>query len=250
MCLSDSPTPCRALVVSPDSGASRQISDALQEYALSVDVGVDISAASEQFSSRKYEAVLLDLSLGDDVLSCLREIRCSASNRLAVTFALTSGKDDTVLAQKRGFGFVLERPLTPESIRDTLRVSYGLMVRERRRYFRCSIVVPVLLNGKAALETRTINVSEGGLAVSNSPPLEPGSKATVEFTLSDPPLLIRANARVCWSNDKGEAGLSFVHLPFDMTSALQQWLAVKLEEQLPGNVAGRIRNHVWLRRRK
>ena len=45
----------------------------------------------------------------------LQQIRNSASNRTAVTFAITSDQNDTSFALKQGFSFVLEHPLSPES---------------------------------------------------------------------------------------------------------------------------------------
>jgi hypothetical protein len=117
----------------------------------------------------------------------------------------------------------------PDSIRHTLRVAYGMIVRERRRYFRYPVVVPAVLNRRVAPEVfgRTINISERGVALRASPLLAPGSEGTAQFTLPDPPLRITAESKVCWNNEKGEMGLSFLFLPFDIASELQSWLAQK-----------------------
>jgi hypothetical protein len=130
---------------------------------------------------------------------------------------------------------VLQRPLTSESIGHTLKVAYGSIMRERRRYFRYPVVVPVVLNRKmaAAVFGQTVNISECGMALSTLTPLAPGSEATVQFTLPDPLLRITAESKVCWNNEKGEVGLSFHFLPFDCASQLQSWVAQKLEKQLP-----------------
>ena len=63
--------------------------------------------------------------------------------------------------------------------------------------------------------------------------LEAGLEASIEFTLLDPKLRIKTDARVCWNNEDGKTGLSFVGMPFDLTSALSQWLSLKLEKELP-----------------
>jgi hypothetical protein len=185
----------------------------------------------------------VDLSLEGYTDACLQQIRISASNRTAVTFALTSSPEDTARALKQGFHFALERPLTPDSISHTLRAAYGLIVRERRRYFRFPVSVPATLNRKAAAEVYglTINISECGMALWTSTPLTPGSEGTAQFTLPDPAVPITAESRVCWSNEKGEMGLSFLFLPYDMASELQAWLARKLEEGLPQLVADKFR---------
>lgn len=230
------------LIVSRDEAASRQISDVLNEHALGAETSVDTSAALDRLARRKYEALIVDLSLGGQAEGFLEQIRASPSNRTAVTFAVTS-EYDTAYALKRGFSFVLEKPLALESIRHTLKVAYGLIVRERRRYFRFPVSVPAVLNRKSAAEVygRTINISERGMALRASIPLAPGSEGTAQFTLPDPPLSITAESKVCWSNEEGDAGLSFLFLPFDMASELQAWLARKLEDEIPQLVADKFR---------
>jgi len=223
------------LLVSRDEIASRQVTDAMQQLAVSVEVCVDISAAADRLSRRKFEGVVIDLALGGQGIVCLEHVRASASNRTAVIFTLTSSSQENAHALKAGSSFVLQRPLTSESIGHTLKVAYGSIMRERRRYFRYPVVVPVVLNRKmaAAVFGQTVNISECGMALSTLTPLAPGSGATVQFTLPDPLLRITAESKVCWNNEKGEVGLSFHFLPFDCASQLQSWVAQKLEKQLP-----------------
>jgi len=215
----------------------------VQRECLQFETTVHNLVALDRIGREKFEAVVVDLAIGNPVSGFLQQIRQSASNRTAVVFAITSNSDETTDALKQGFRFVLERPLTPESIGHTLKVAYGLIVRERRRYFRYPVVVPVVLNRKAAPEVygRTVNVSECGMALSTSTPLPPGLEGTAQFTLPDLPLQVTAESRVCWNNAKGEAGLSFLFMPFDIASELQAWLAGKLEEQLPDTVTDRFR---------
>lgn len=230
-----------ALVVSRDTIASAQISDVFREHALSVEVSYDMSAALNRLNRRKFEAVVVDSCLASQAV--LQQIHASPSNRSAVTFALTSGRENTARALTQGFGFVLERPLTPDAISHTLRVAYGMIVRERRRYFRYAISVPAVFSRKAAPEVfgRTINISENGMALSTLTPLAPGSEGTARFTLPDLLQEMRAECRVCWNRENGEAGLSFLFLPSNLASELQAWLMQKLEKQLPEFVAEKFR---------
>jgi CheY-like chemotaxis protein len=231
------------LIVSPDAMACRQISDVLQEHALSVEVFGDPSIALHYLSQRKFEAVVVDSTLEDQATAFFRQIRGSALNRTAVAFALTRGSQETTAALRDGFSFVLERPLTTESISHTLKVAYGMIVRERRRYFRYPVSVPAVLSRKNAPEVfaRTVNVSENGLSLRASVPLPPGSEGTVQFTLPEPPLQITAESKVCWNDGEGCAGLVFLFFPSDQASQLQAWLAQKLEEQLPQLVTEKFR---------
>ncbi|MGB0110297.1 MAG: hypothetical protein WBP52_17500, partial [Terriglobales bacterium] len=140
----------------------------LQQLAVSVEVCASISAAADRLSRHKFEGVVIDLELGDQGLVCLEHVRASASNRTAVIFTLTSSSQENAHALKAGSSFVLQRPLTSESIGHTLKVAYGSIMRERRRYFRYPVVVPVVLNRKmaAAVFGQTVNISECGMALS------------------------------------------------------------------------------------
>jgi hypothetical protein len=185
------------LLVSRDEIASRQVTDAMQQLAVSVEVCV----------------------------------------------TLTSSSQETAHALKAGSSFVLQRPLTSESIGHTLKAAYGLITRERRRYFRYPVAVPVVLNRKTAPEVfgQTVNISERGMALTTLTPLAPGTEATAQFTLPDPLLRITAESKTCWNNEKGEVGLSFHFLPSDLASQLQSWLAQKLEKNYPQLVTDKFR---------
>jgi ActR/RegA family two-component response regulator len=233
-----------ALIVSEDGMATRHLAEALQELALSVEVCIKVSDALDRVRHSKLEVCVIDFSLGNQATHFLEQVRGSVSNRTAVTFAITSGSGETAHALKAGASFALERPLSLDSIRHTLNAAYGLIVRERRRYFRCPISLPVAASRKGESEIfgRTINISERGMALSTSTPLMPGSGVTVQFTLTNPQLAIAAECKVCWHNDKGESGLSFFFLPANLSSELQGWLAQRLEQQLPERVTRRFQS--------
>jgi ActR/RegA family two-component response regulator len=223
-----------ALIVSDDAMATRHLTEALQELALSVEVCIKVAGGLDRVERTKLEVGVIDFALGDMAPVFLERMRASASNRTAVTFAITSSSVETARALRAGSTFALERPLSLDSIRHTLRAAYGLIVRERRRYFRYPITVPAALSRKAAPEIfgKTANVSESGLLFTAPTPLMPGSEVTAQFSLAEPRISISAECKVRWSNDKGEAGLSFIFLPASSGAELQAWLARRLEEQL------------------
>ena len=51
----------------------------------------------------------------------------------------------------------------------------------------------------------------------------PGTEVTIQFTLTNPQLAITADCKVCWHNDKGQSGLLFLFLPYNLSSELQAW---------------------------
>lgn len=226
-----------ALIVSEDAVATRYLAEAMQELALSVEVCIKVSDALDRVKHSKLEVCVIDFLLGSQATRFLEQVRASASNRTAITFAITSSSSETAQVLKRGSSFALERPLTSDSIRHTFNAAYGLIVRERRRYFRCPISVPAAASGKGESEVfgKTVNVSERGMAISTSTPLMPGAEVTMQFTLTNPQLAITAECKVCWRNNKGQSGLSFLFLPSNLGSDLQAWLGRRLEQQVPGH---------------
>jgi c-di-GMP-binding flagellar brake protein YcgR len=146
------------------------------------------------------------------------------------------------LAFRKKSQFVFERPLSAQSIHKTLKPAYGLILRERRRYFRCSISMPVIIQRQSRQEIRCIsaNISGGGMALSTTVPLAPGESVRVQFTLPDHRVPFFAESTICWSKT-GHLGVRFVSMSDDHKSQLQAWLSQKLEQTLPALVADQFR---------
>ena len=228
-----------ALLASADPVTIQHFSDALQELSIAPDICQEVSAAVGLLNRRKFDAVIVDLQLGEQSGLILDEVHLSPSNRTAVTFAISGGGAEGSALRKRS-GFVFERPLSTQSIRRTLKPAYGLILRERRRYFRCPISIPVTILRQSMPEVscNSVNISDGGMAVSTFVPLIPGEDVQVQFTLPDHKEPFSAESRICWWK-MGHLGVRFVSLSRESKSELQDWLSRKLEEMLPEFVARR-----------
>ncbi len=227
------------LLASDDPVTIQQLSHALEELSLSPDVCREGPAAVGLLNRRKFDAVIVDFQLGEQAGLILDKARLSPSNRTAVTFAISSGKAECAAFRKRS-EFVFERPLSRGTIRRTLKPAYGLILRERRRYFRCPLSIPVVILKRTKPEVRcnSVNVSEGGMALSTIAPLNPGEKVRVQFTLPGHEVPFLADSMICWLKT-GHIGLRFVSLSQEHKSELQGWLSRKLEDMLPEIVAGK-----------
>ena len=186
---------------------------------------------------RKFDAVIVDLQLGEQAGMILSEIRLSPSNRTAVTFAISSSDAEGTAFRKRS-EFIVERPLSAQLIRSILKPAYGLILRERRRYFRYPVSVPVTVLRTHTPEVRchSVNISEGGMALSTFVPLRLGEGVQVQFTLPGHEVPFSVKSTVCWSKT-GYLGVRFVSLLQEQKSDLQVWLSLKLEKMLPYLVA-------------
>jgi CheY-like chemotaxis protein len=231
------------LLVSNDAAAIKHLSEAMQPLAMSPEVCFEVPTALGLLNRKKFDAVIVDLQLGSQASSIVEKVRLSPSNRTAVIFAISDSDTETASAFKAGSNFVLRRPLSLPSIDRSLKVAYGLIVRERRRYFRCPVEIPATISRPAMAEIhgQTLNISEGGMAVNTSVSLAPGVKVQVHFTLPARKSRFVVDAAVCWCKEK-YLGLQFSALSPQLTSELQEWLARRLEESLPQSVADRFQS--------
>jgi CheY-like chemotaxis protein len=229
-----------ALLASADPLTIQQFSHALQQLSISPEVCQEVPEAIGLLKYRKFDAIIVDLRLAERSGMILDEVRLSPSNRTAVTFAISSNDGESTTAVRKGSGFVFERPLSKESIRRTLRPAFGLILRERRRYFRCAVAIPVSIRRRTMPEARCccINISEGGMAVSTIVPLSAGEDVQVQFTLPGHKTPFVAESRICWLKT-GLLGVRFVSFSQGHKSELQGWLSLKLEAMLPDSVAGK-----------
>jgi len=227
-----------ALLVSPDPVTIQQLSCALEELSISPEVCQEVPASIRLLNCQKFDAVIIDLQLGAQSGVILDEVRHSPSNQMAVTFSISGSDAAATAAFRKRSCFVFERPLSTQSIRGTLKPAYGLILRERRRYFRYPVAIPVTILRRNMPEVccYTLNISEGGMAVSTFVPLSAGEEVQVQFTLPDHKVPFLAESTICWLKT-GHLGIRFVSLSGDQKSELQDWLSQKLEEMLPEFVA-------------
>lgn len=224
-------------MVSADPLTIQQFSRTLQQLSIAPDICREATTAIRLLNRRKFDAVIVDLQSGEGAGRILDEVRLSPSNRTAVTFAIASDTNGSAALGKRA-SFVFERPLSTQSIRSTLKPAYGLILRERRRYFRCPISIPVVIRrqNKPELRCSGVNISEGGMALSTFVPLSSGEEVDVQFSLPGHKVAFLIESTICWWKT-GHLGLRFVSLSQQHRSELQGWLSRKLEEMIPQFVA-------------
>lgn len=236
----------RVLVVSHDGNTVQSLTQAMQELALYPEVCHEVPSAIRLLNSRKFEGVMIDLSLGEAAKTILEGVRASRANRSSIIFTISRSHEGSAEALRGGSSFVLEQPLSADAISRTLRAAYGLIVRERRRYFRCLVAVQAVVRktGCGDIQCRTINISEGGMALLTAASLEPGCETTVLFRLPNHHFQFALEAFVCWSDSQGRAGFRFAAPPGKWESELQEWLSERLEESLPESVAEKFRREM------
>ena len=132
----------RALLVSAEIQTIDTLCYYMGKLAMHVDVCSDFTSATRKLCHAKYEAIVVDFKDAAAALELLKKSREMTSHKAAVVIAILNANDEMPSAFRAGASFVLVKPISPTVLMRTLKVSYPLMVNERRRYFRCPITDP------------------------------------------------------------------------------------------------------------
>lgn len=189
--------------------------------------------ALAQLLGHKFEAIVLDFDSFRGILPTREMLHQNHANRNLVVFAVTS-EESRNKAMQHGASFVFDRPLDQVRIAKVLRTAYGLMLRDRREYFRLAIESPVALrrNSGEILEGKTINVSRTGMAIST--PISFASGETVELSLRIPDMGISIGGigKIIWDDRHGKAGICFECKTLEESASFSAWLDNRFYEQL------------------
>jgi hypothetical protein len=227
----------RALLVTPDPWLVTNFTNISRELGIDAQKSGKTAGVPEELGRTKYEAVLVDFDNVPDTLSILARVRESPANKNAVIFAVASGASKEE-ALKQGANFVFGRPLEAKEIRRVLYAGYDLMARERRRYFRCTAALQVLLTQTSTttdVRCTTINISSSGMALSTPFPLNPGAEVRIILFLQATGPVVRANGTVVWDDKHGKTGIRFqCSIERDQVE-LESWLDRNFDQLLaPG----------------
>ena len=220
-------------MISRDRDAAEILRPTLDKMAVTVEVCQAATAAGEIMVARKFDAIVVDcddLSGGIELMEALRKTR---SNKSSVVFALLNGKTTTQMAFQLGANFVLQKPITPLNATRCFNAALTFMTREKRRYFRHPVEMPVkVLFGNEEMMATTTNLSEGGMAVRCRGKLPGQIKVMLQFTLPESRSSLELKAEVAWIDDLGRAGIRFTDVPQSSQYQLEKWLTEHLEKKL------------------
>jgi hypothetical protein len=173
--------------------------------------------------------VFIDMEVSD-ALGLIAAIRKGTSNSKSAIFACVRSSKESTVTLSAGANFLLLKPLTEESVALHITIARDLLERERRRYFRHAVSLPVSLrDSDGEQRARMTNLSEGGMAVRTSRPLKYSSVVEFEFELSFG-VTVSGKGQVAWTNKEGLAGIFMQMIHGKGRELLEAWLVSR--EQL------------------
>jgi DNA-binding response OmpR family regulator len=223
-----------SLLISGDVSVHRVLRPTLEKLSIRVEVCNAAKAGEDVLLSEKFDAVIVDCDDMQGGQELLQNVRKTPSNRNSVSFAILNGKTTTQRAFEMGANFVLQKPISSLNANRCFNAALSFMERERRRYFRHPIEMPVLVYFASAqsVKATTTNISEGGMAIRYTGTWPKENPSKLQFSLPGTKLTLEPKAELSWADGVGKAGLRFVDLPQSSKHQMETWLGDLMEKAL------------------
>jgi DNA-binding response OmpR family regulator len=224
-----------SLLLSRDAEVFRVLRATLEKLSIEIEVCQEAKKASDILISQKFDAVIVDCDDMPGGVGVLEGLRATPSNKSSVTFAIVNERTSTQEAFGMGVNFVLHKPLSVLNTSRCFNAALSFMLRERRRYFRHPVKMPVclVLDGKE-IKGESTNISEGGIALLLHQALPKNATPRLQFTLPASGPALDVDTEVAWADLKGYVGLRFLNLPASSQELLEGWLTTQMERQTSG----------------
>jgi len=217
------------VLVSSDYSTMNAVSGGVKKYGAKFILVPNGEAARDCLKRRKIDGVFVDLEV-PGALGVIEGIRKGTSNSKAVIFACVTSSKEHTQALSAGANFLLRKPVQEDSIALHITIAKELLDRERRRYFRHALSIPVVLKeGDVEQNARMTNLSEGGMAVRTVKPLKHSAVIDFAFDLSHG-ATVSGKGQVAWINSEGVAGIVLQIFHGKGREHLESWLSA--QEQL------------------
>jgi CheY-like chemotaxis protein len=219
------------LLVSNDYATLTAVSGGVKKYGAKFALVPTAEAARDYLDRKKIDGVFVDMQLPGS-LELIEGVRKGASNAKVAIFACVESARQSTATLNAGANFLLRKPLNVDAVGLHITIAKEIMLRERRRYFRHPVNLPVTLkDGEAEQHARIVNLSEGGMAVRGVKLLKQATGIEFWFELALG-AEISGKGLVAWTSSEGMAGILVHTLQGMGRGHLDAWLTAR-EQLLP-----------------
>lgn len=205
------------------------LQQALSDLGIAVEVFSSSSLAYENERQHKFDAVIVDCDT-DGGTDFLKSIQTSLTNAQSLALAVVSSDIGLPAAFQMGANLALQKPLSLDAVRSSLRTAYGLILQERRRHFRYPVDLPVQIypDEQTIIHATAINLSEGGMALKCERELSDNSQVKLSFYLPGTKSGMELHAIVIWKDPLGRIGVRFDAPNVTTRHRLNEWLEAQV----------------------
>ena len=231
----------QALLLSRDHDVVRTMRRAFETVSIGVNVVTASEQALEAINKQKFDAVLVDVDDVHEASNVIPRLRAGKSNQRSIVFAITNGITSVKAAFEMGSNFVLDKPVSFERATRSLRAAHGLIMRERRRYFRVpvSFSAEISFGNASNVVVPVSNISEGGLSLKMDRGTTVHGQVTVRLTLPKTTRPLELRGEFVGANRGVNIGVRFHNMPPEVKAQLDAWLNKQIEEATPELIGGR-----------
>jgi c-di-GMP-binding flagellar brake protein YcgR len=216
----------KSLVLCSEEKIVRVLRRVLGDLEIGVELCADADSALRKLTRQRFEAIIVDVT-DDGASDVLRSARNAPCNKQAVAVAIVEPIIGLKAVFNIGAHFVLYKPVSSERAKSSFRAARALMKSERRRNARVAVQIPVVLRSPEAggnMKVTTIDLSEGGMAVSMPNRRRPTGRWQIAFSLPGTEDSLELNAEFAWEGSSAQAGLRFQQISPEATHKLREWL--------------------------
>jgi hypothetical protein len=163
----------------------------------------------------------------------LRAAKAAPVNNRALAIVLVEAPTGLKGGFEMGAHFVLHKPLAVERAKASFRAVRALMKRERRLQLRVAVQIPVECSGAGRYKAKTIDLSEGGMALQFSGRV--AKESLLRFSLELPGMkqMLEISGELAWEGNGAQAGVRFKNATDEQRNMIRQWLSSQLPEPEP-----------------
>ncbi len=219
------------LLLTRDDQVIRVLRRVVDDLEIGMDVCTGAEKAAEQLEKRKYDAVLIDCDDVHNAITVLCSVRLTPSNKSSTVFAIVNGITTPTTAIELGANLALEKPISESKARHAFRAVHGLMLQERRRYYRHSVDMAVTLrfedrdkHSHREILATGVNLSEGGMALKVKSSLPSEFRTTqLKFVMPGSHDWIELMGTIAWADEQGNAGVRFENVPYTLRDRFDKY---------------------------
>jgi CheY-like chemotaxis protein len=224
----------KALVIDDHQPTSEFIAEVLRACEIETYNTSDSKLAEARLRRERFDVVFVDAKMpAPDGLELARKIRASGPNKRA-TIVMITGEQGHHFMQRvfeAGVNFVVFKPVDRQALMRLLRVTQGVVERERRRYARINTACRVVMEckGQNSFGT-TIDMSLTGMRVKMNRifPADSVALTTLELAPDSPKLSFKC--RVVRQIDDDCMGIEYEELGQEEVEKLEQFLLPRILE--------------------
>jgi len=209
----------------------------LRRVLSDLEIGVEHCSASDVairlITRQRFEAIIVDGQLAEQAAIVMRGVKASPVNKRALAIVLVEADVGLKGGFEMGAHFVLHKPFAVERAKPSFRAVRALMKRERRLQMRIPVEIPVECFGSSHYSAKTVDLSEGGMAIRFSG--RAAKESPLRFSLDLPGMngKLELRGELAWEGNGDQVGVRFVDTTDEDRNILRDWLKNQSSEPEP-----------------